>query len=313
MPELISLYEAYDDYRDKFEILAIHNKLASSFAEIDKVLTKIRDHYWQGKDLPFPLLLDTGKTAELYKIHARGGLLIDPQGKLVGPGLPSMLEEKLPPLPMAKRWMRHRDAQKNIVWSFEPGNHTLKQFADSLGLWMRCPVELDAAALMASGWAADQPLPGVVIGEPITLRSLDELLLAPLGLGIGPSQDDKRLLITRRPPEPAAESYLQKLRNKELNERLANGPSANGDVTGKPLDIQSQALLHVFSRIAKEYDIPIAFDAAAMQAGTLDPQAKVTGHIAPDNLRVSLTQMLDPIGLRIEVRDEVVFVTSRGK
>jgi len=308
LPELISLYEAYADHRDKFEVVTIHDKSLASFAELDKQLPKIRDHNWQGKDLPFPLLLDaSGKTAELYCVHGRGGLLIDPQGKLVSTGLPSILEAKLPPLPVGKQWARHRDMQKNIFWSFEPSNHTLTNLAGILQMWTRCPVELDAAAVKASGLTPDGPLPGVVIGPEVTLRSVDELLLAPLGLGVAPSTDENKLLITRRPPAPAAESYLQKLRNKELTEQLDHGNGA-----GKPLEIKNQTLLDAFKRISNDYDFPFALDTNAMRAGTLDPQAKVSGRIEPGNLRASITRMLDPLGLQVKVRDEVVFVTSEG-
>ena len=309
MPELIALYETHADHRDKFEIVAIHDKSLHSFTELDKHLPKLRDSYWQGKDLPFPVLLDaTGKTEEIYGVsHYPTGLLIDPAGKLVGEVSPGDLEAKLPPLGVGKLWARHRDTQKNISWSFEPSTYTLTKLADILQRLTSCPVELDAAAVKASGLTADGPLPGVVIGGPITLRSLDELLLAPHGLGVTSSQDQKKLLISRRPPAPAAESFLQKLRNKELTERLDR--DANGE--RKPLDISNQTLLDAIKRIGNEYDFAIALDAKAMRAGTLDPQAKVTGLIAPGSLRVSLTRMLDPLGLRVEVRDEVVFVTPK--
>jgi hypothetical protein len=46
---------------------------------------------------------------------------------------------------------------------------------------------------------------------------------------------------------------------------------------------------------------------------TLDVKAKVSGRIAPGDLRTSLTKMLDPLGLTVAVRDEVVFVTPRSK
>jgi hypothetical protein len=309
----MSLHELYADQRDKFAIVTIHDKTVTSFAELDKKLPKIREQYWQGKDLPFPVLLDPSqKTAELYKIRAfPTGLLIDPEGKLVGTGPPSILEAKLPPLPAGKQWARYLDLPKRIVWSFEPSNHTLTNLVYMLRLGMGwgtgCPVELDGEALKAIRLTPDGILPGVVIGSGVTLRSIDALLLEPLGLGVAPSHDGKKLLITRRPPAPAEESYPQKLHYKELTEQLDHG---NGQ--GKPLEIKNQTLLDAFKRIGNEYDFPFALDAKAIRAGTLDPQARVSGRMEPKDLRQSITRMIEPLGLRLEVRHEVVFLTPKG-
>src|SRR5262249_61373723 len=114
-----------------------------------------------------------------------------------------------------------------VHWSFEPGSSSLKKLAVILTRRAGCEVELDAKAVEASGLTPDGPLPGVVIGGPITLRSLDELLLAPHGLGVAPSKDEKKLLITKRPATTDGKSYLQKYRAKQLEERLDRG--AGGD------------------------------------------------------------------------------------
>ncbi len=313
MPELISLYEAYADQRDKFEILAIHDKSLHSFAELDKHLPRLRDTYWQGKDLPFPVLLDaSGKTEELYGITTHPtGLLIDPTGRVVGEAAPADLEAKLARLPVATQWARHRDMQKNVLWSFEPSAHTLTKLAEILHTWTRCPIELDAAAIEASGLTANGPLPGVVIGTPISLRSLEALLLAPHGLGVAASTDGKKLLITRAAAATSAGSDLQKRRARALTEQLDHGLPAEAGSNTKPLAIKDQTLLDAVKQICNEYDLPIGLDAKAMGAGTLDPQATVNGRIEPTRLRQSLMQLLDPLGLRIEVRDEVVFVTRK--
>jgi hypothetical protein len=315
LPELIALYEDRADQRDKFEVFAVHDKSMKSFDELDKKLTKIKEQYWQGKDLPFPVLLDaTGKTEELYGVRAHPtGVLIDPDGKLVGEASPEELEAKLPPLPAAKKWARRRDVLKNVFWSFEPGQDTPGHLADILKRWTNCEVEVDADAVKACGLTPDGPLPGVVVGGPVTLRSLDELLLAPHGLGVAPSADGKKLLITKRPAAKEEESYFQKLHGKELNERLDHGPMGTEQNEAKPLDIQEQPLLDAMKRIGGEFDLPVALDAKAMQAKTLDPEAKVSGRIEPGALRQSLTKMLDPLGLTVEVCDEVVLVTPKGK
>src|SRR5206468_6104248 len=122
-------------------------------------------------------------------------------GKLVGGASPADLEAKLPPLPPGRLWAPHRDTQKNIRWGHEPDT-TLKELANFLKhpavTWPGCVVEVDAEAVRASGLTPDGPLPGAVFGGPITLRSIVALLLAPHGLGVVPSADGKKLLITRR-------------------------------------------------------------------------------------------------------------------
>jgi len=315
LPELIALYEDHANDRDKFEVIAIHDKSVKSLAELDTKLPKLKERFWQGKDLPFPVLLDaTGKTEELYGIHSYPtGLLIDPDGKLVGAATPADLEAKLPPLPIARKWTRYRDMQKNVFWSFEPSHDTLRTFVDNVKFFTSCDVELDADAVKACGLTPDAPLPGVLIGVNVTLRSIDELLLAPHGLGVVPSADGKKLLITKRPETKEPESYYQKLHAKELTERLDRGPTDEERKEAKLLEIKDQPLLEAVKLIGNEFGLPVGLDAKAMQAKTLDPDAKVSGGIGPGDLRQSLTKLVDPLGLTVEVRDEVVLVTPKQK
>jgi hypothetical protein len=65
--------------------------------------------------------------------------------------------------------------------------------------------------------------------------------------------------------------------------------------------------------MSQEFDLPVALDAQAMRANRLDVKAKVCGRITAGDLRTSLTKMLHPLGLTVEVRQEVVFVTPRNK
>lgn len=315
MPELIALYEDHAEQRDKFEVFAIHDPSVKSFAELDKKLAGIKRQYWQGKDLPFPILLDAaGATAKLYGIdHWPTGLLIDPSGKLVGEAGVADLEAKLPRLPASKTWARRRDLEMNVFWSFEPGDTTLAKFADILKRWSRCDVEVDADAVRACGLALDGPLPGVVIGAQLTLRSLEQLLLAPHGLGVVPSGDGTKLFITRWSGTNEVKSYLQKLHGKELRERLERPTQATASSEAKPLEIENQPLLAAIKLVGRAFNLPVGLEAKAMHAGTIDPTAKVSGRIVPDDLRGSLTRMLSPLGLTIAVRDEVILVTPKGK
>ncbi len=315
LPELIGLYEDHAGDRDKFAIIAIHERNAKTFAEVDNRLRRIKEHYWQDKDLPFPVLLDvTGKTAELYSISGYPtGLLVDPEGKLVGEASAHDLEAKLPPLPLTKRWARQRDLYKNVMWTFEPSKTTVTQFANLLKRFSNSPIELDTEALKACGLNPQGPLPGVVVGVGMTMRSIEELLLAPHGLGIVPSPDGKKLLITKRTSTKEAESYFQKLHCREINDRLDHGSAAAQLKNAKPLSIKDLPLIDAIKLINQEFDVPIALDAKAMHAKKLDLKAKVTGIISPGNLRQSLTKLLEPHGLTIEVRDEVVLMLPKGE
>jgi hypothetical protein len=311
LPELIAFYEDHAADRDRFEIFAIHDDAVKSFKDLDNKLTPIKKKYWQDKDLPFPILLDGNrKTHTLYGVRSwPTALLIDPDGKLVDEIDISTLEEKLPPLSAEKKWARHRDLQKNVFWSFEPKERTLNQFAEVLKRWTRCDVGIDAEAVKASGLVADKPLPGVLVGSSITLRSIDELLLAPHGLGLVPSEDGKMLMIAKRREVNEALSYFQKLHAEELNRRL-DGGQGEGEKP-KPLEFKDRPLLEAIKLIGREYDLPVAMDAKAMHTGRIDAEAKVSGKIDPRALRKSLVKMLQPLGLTAEVGHETVLVKPR--
>jgi len=310
LPELIAFYEDHAAERGKFAVFAIHDDQAKSFRELDEKLVDVKRKYWAGKNLPCPILLDGGnKTHELYGVRSwPTGLLIDPEGKVVGESSLAALEAKLTPLSVAKRWARHRDLQKNVFWSFEPKETTLEKFARILQRWTDCPVRIDADAVGAAGLTTNAPLPGVISGSSLTLRSIDELLLAPHGLGVAPSADGQSLLITKRPRSRERLSYFQKLHNADLNKRLDQAAEMTEGEPAKPLKIENQPLLEAIKLFGHEFNLPVALDARAMRIGRLDPEAKVSGTIDPAQLRKSLRKLLEPLGLKLEVRQEVVLV-----
>src|SRR5438105_2441369 len=105
--------------------------------------------YWNGKDLPFPILLDaTGETIKTYEIRKfPTTILIDPEGKLVGEAGEPQLEEKLPPLPIATRIARAID--KNVTFAFE--DPALNQAIQTLSRQARIDIRLDTAKLKEAG------------------------------------------------------------------------------------------------------------------------------------------------------------------
>ena len=310
LPELIAFYHDHAAHRDKFEVFAIHDNAVKSFGELDKKLASIKKKYWQGKDLPFPILLDGDvKTHKLYGVRSwPTGVLIDPDGKVVGEASMGALEAKLPPLSVEKKWARHRDMQKNVFWSFEPKEDTLSKFAESLKRWAACEISIDTNAVKACGLTPDGPLPGVLIGSRITLRRIDALMLAPHGLGLVPSTKTSTLVITKRSGAKESASYFQKLHARELEEQLDGTSTTSKSKEGKPLEIENQPLLEAIKLIGREYDLPFCLEAKSMHAGIINPEAKVNGRVDPAQLRRSLVKLLQPLGLTIEVRDEVILV-----
>lgn len=317
MPELIALYEDHEDHKDhreKFEILAIHDESAKTFAELDAKLPKLKERYWQNKDLPFPVLLDsTNATGKAIGIsHYPTTLLIDPEGKLVGEVGTDVLGAKLPPLPVSKTWARYRNLQMNVHWSFDPKEKTLEGFVEAIRYSSHCKVELDLPALAACGLKPDSPVPGILVGGSVTLRSAEELLLAPHGLGIVPDDAGKKLLITKHAAKAEPESHLQKLHSKDIADKLAG---ASFSLLSKPkrLTITEQPLDEAVKLIANEFGIAVSVDAKTMHDKTIDPKLKLSGTLSSSDFGKTLTKLLDAAQLKYEVRSETIWLTRKPK
>lgn len=84
MPHLIDFYEEFNERRDEFEILAFHSDNRETFDDLDPDLEECKATYWKGRNLPFPILLDsTGQTIrELGVTSYPTLLLIGPDGTL---------------------------------------------------------------------------------------------------------------------------------------------------------------------------------------------------------------------------------------
>jgi len=110
----MKLYQEFSDLREHFEILAFHDPSAKDFAKLDPKLLKFRKHLWKGKDLPFPILLDsTGKTVKTYGISGFPTLiLINPDGKVVRGGSDRMLEQKLKAIRKHNEVLRRKESPR---------------------------------------------------------------------------------------------------------------------------------------------------------------------------------------------------------
>lgn len=86
MPRLIEIQEQYRELADRFQILAMHDTTVAGFDQLDQKTERVRRSHWRGRDLPFPVLLDsTGATLVRYGVQAfPTSVLIDPEGRIAG-------------------------------------------------------------------------------------------------------------------------------------------------------------------------------------------------------------------------------------
>lgn len=93
----MALHDKYEALQDRFAILAFHDASAKTLEELDEKLAPTVKDAWDGRELPFPILMDsTGDTIRNYGINAFPTvILIDPEGKLVKGGGEKKLEEIL--------------------------------------------------------------------------------------------------------------------------------------------------------------------------------------------------------------------------
>jgi peroxiredoxin len=97
MPNLMDLYH---EFRDRgVEVVAIHDESVASVEELKTTIAKLQAEQWNGRELPFPVLLDGGGETPIpgSTLKARGAttaaygitafpttLVIDRQGRIEG-------------------------------------------------------------------------------------------------------------------------------------------------------------------------------------------------------------------------------------
>jgi hypothetical protein len=97
LPSLVRFFDEHRAEKDRFAILAFHDGSVRDFADLDAKLAPIIAKRWGGRELPFPILLDsTDETIESWGIHAfPTTVLVDPEGVLVGEASTTELEAAL--------------------------------------------------------------------------------------------------------------------------------------------------------------------------------------------------------------------------
>lgn len=97
LPALMELQERFADRRDDFAILAFHDDTVKSFAELDPKLEQLERDAWNGRKLPFPILLDASReTISTYGIRSfPTTVAIGPDGRIIKGKAITLLEEHL--------------------------------------------------------------------------------------------------------------------------------------------------------------------------------------------------------------------------
>jgi hypothetical protein len=296
---LIDFYEDHKADRDKFEILAFHDARAKNSAELDSKLEPIIKNAWSGRPLPFPILLDsTGKTVEKYGIRAFPTmLLIDPEGRLVGEATEEELEKHLPPVPLAERVPKALDRNVTVFFS----DPTLKQASDMISKAANVPITLDPAALQSAGLTPETKVPLTIAGI-ISTRSALHLLLDAFGLDVEVTPEGLTVIrrtagsSLSRPPSKPQETCARR-----IEERLKNKASFRFDKA--PLEKVAQ----YFEQQTTENFV---LEPSGRKSGAIDPKAAVSGSAEDQPLGAAIERMLRPLGLHLEVRDEVVVIAK---
>jgi thiol-disulfide isomerase/thioredoxin len=98
MPNLMLLH---DEFKERgVSVVAVHDDSVASFGELQTIMQRLQNEHWQGRGIPFPVVLDGGGEVAIentdIKVHgattASYGimswpttLIIDRQGRVVGP------------------------------------------------------------------------------------------------------------------------------------------------------------------------------------------------------------------------------------
>src|SRR5262249_5263920 len=157
----------------------------TDFAMLDEKLKPIIRRAWQGRPLPFPILLDTsGRMKEDYGVKGwPSAVLLDPEGRVVEiPSKPLLLssqvcedflESKLTPFPVEKKIARALDRGVSIGVDENDALAERLEFYSATG---RTSIRVDLDELKAAGVAPDVKV-SFKLGGSLTLRAWLNLTL----------------------------------------------------------------------------------------------------------------------------------------
>ena len=297
--ELMDFYEEHAAARDKFEIIAFHDGSVKSLAEMDARTAVSKESVWRGRDLPFPVLLDAqdnerGATVKELQIQSFPTMiLVDPHGALVGEVELKDLEKRLPPLSLGDRVPKALDSYVSIA--FHP--MSLNKALEFLSKVAKVPIKLDEGTLQSAGIHPDVVVP-LKAAAGLSLRSWLGLVLDPLGLDVKPADDGLHVVKATAPRE---QSPHQREVNKGVEEKLAKVAS---------FTLEEAELENLLAGLEEQIGETFILDPVAVQAGRIDPHAKVSGKARNVPIRKSLESMLHPLGVKLVIRDEAIILTK---
>ena len=290
LPELIEIQNAYRRFANSFQIVAVHDSAVKTMKELEPKMPAIRNQYWRGRDLPFPILIDsTGEVVKTFGINAFPTLvLIDPEGNVVGRSSPEELAKKLPTLP-------YRDAanlalDKVIAVGFDGFRvDSLEWMASLAGLPIIVTPEAQAIAA-----GREVPLKFVA---GMTVRTILEMGLQPLGLEIEPRFGGLAIVAsTRALPPTEAQRFAKRRVERVLNSKGSfhyRGP-----------------LRRLSEAYGQTNDEAIILDPGAIMAGKIQPDCKIT--VSPGStLREALERALAGLGLKVSAKHESIWIEPR--
>jgi thiol-disulfide isomerase/thioredoxin len=295
LAELIDFCELHAASRDQFEIIAFHDSSVPTLSEMDGQVAGTKETLWDGRDLPFPILLDDNRqTQNAYGIKAwPTTVLIDPEGKLVGQASHRELEEKLPKLPPDVVVPR---ALNRKLLAREMEGMPLADLIEFLAKQSYLSIRFDDAAISAQAIDIKREIL-LSMQTKISLRSWLNLALSADGLTYRPEAEG--LVITvgpRNEDSPGQQAAAARLKS-------ALSQSIDFDFKDKPL-------VQVLKFLEQKTNVTFVFDPAGRRSGAIDPMATVTGRASGQPLDGSLKSLLRPLGLMPVVRDEVVVVEA---
>jgi thiol-disulfide isomerase/thioredoxin len=300
--EMIDFYDEHAAARDKFEIIAFHDATATDMADMDTKTERTKKNVWRGRDLPFPVLLDSPKGEHGATVEAFGitsfptTLLIDPDGKLVGEATLQDLERVLPPLPMAYRISRALD--RDLVLGMDGGK--LAGNIEFLAAMGRIPIKMDHQALKSAGVAPEAASLLTIRGR-LTLRSWLELLLDPFGLEAVPG--DEGLVV--RPAKGGGDFREPSASQRQCAARIEV-------VLGRRVtfEFKDATLAQVTAYFEAKTHENFVLDPVGRLAGSINPSTTVSGSAKDVPLREALVGLLKPFGLVPVIKSEVVVLAK---
>ena len=302
LAELIDLYEDHAGERDQFEVLAFHDGTVKDFSEMDAKTARTKQFLWRGRDLPFPVLLDVQKGSHGATVEAFGiqsfptTILIDPEGKLVGQVSPTTLEQKLTPIPLAKRIPRRSIATRPWGWTAAKPIPSSSSSANNLA--SRSSSMRPRSRRPASTPSANTPRHQ---RESIASK-LAGAFARPAGPG---SRCRRRRAVDRSGGRGAARelSEPQKRCAARIEKMLKQNVS---------FDFKDATLTQVAAHFEGKTQENFVLDPAGRRSGAINPDATVSGSAKDMPLREALELLLKPLGLVPVVKDEVVVIGTKA-